>query len=172
MPFPTLVAVVEDDADERTALGRVLRAAGFDVSSYASAGEFRAAPPPRALCLLLDVQLDGLSGVDLLRGLRAAGSSLPVIVSTAGEDDDWQREAAALGCVAILRKPFSGRDLVSFLRTLGGGRAPLRPKSNCPSRFARIAFRDAPPSSIAVEPPGWCTSSRTTAMCGAPRPGS
>ena len=68
MPQLSLIVVIEDDADERTALGRVLRASGFDVSSYPSAENFLASPPPAALCLVIDVQLDGMSGSSFFTG--------------------------------------------------------------------------------------------------------
>jgi FixJ family two-component response regulator len=126
VPRPSLVVVIEDDADERTALGRVLRVGGFEVSSYASAEEFLASPPAGALCLLLDVQLEGRSGLDLLRALRAEGSNLPVIVNSVRDDAESLREAEQLGCLAYLPKPFSGRALVSLLRMMADER-PLRP---------------------------------------------
>lgn len=115
----TLVVVIEDDADERVALGRVLRVGGYDVASYASAEEFLASPPRRPLCVLLDMQLDGMSGLELLRTLRADGSTLPVIVITAADDAQWREEAEQLGCTAYLRKPFQGRALVALIRSLG-----------------------------------------------------
>jgi FixJ family two-component response regulator len=118
MTPPTCIAVVEDDADERVALGRVLRASGFDVKSYPSAEDFLASEPAQPLCLLLDIQLEGMSGLDLLRVLRTDGSTLPVIVVTASDDADFRGEAERLGCVAYLRKPFQGRTLVALLRTL------------------------------------------------------
>jgi FixJ family two-component response regulator len=114
------IVVIEDDADQRTALGRVLRAGGFEVSSYPSAENFLASPMPAALCLVIDVQLEGMSGLDLLHWLRAAGSRLPVIMITASDDDDVHRKARQLGCVAYLRKPFPGRALVALLRMLPG----------------------------------------------------
>jgi FixJ family two-component response regulator len=118
MAGPSLVAVVEDNPDERTALGRILRIGGFEVSTYASAEEFIASPPSGALCLLLDLQLDGMSGLDLLRGLRAEASMLRVIVNTASDDPESYREAAQLGCLAYLQKPYSGRALVTLLHEL------------------------------------------------------
>jgi FixJ family two-component response regulator len=94
------------------------------VEGYASAEEFLAAPPRGALCLLLDLQLGGMSGFELLRGLRAEGSTLPVIVNTARDDAEAHREAEQLGCIAYLPKPYSGLELVSFLRTLGSPSPP------------------------------------------------
>jgi FixJ family two-component response regulator len=127
---PTLVVVIEDDADERVALGRVLRVGGYDVISYASAEEFLASPPRRPLCLLLDMQLEGMSGLELLRALRAGGSTLPVIVITAGDDALWRDEVEQLGCVAYLRKPCQARALIALIRSLSSDSrdGPLVPR--------------------------------------------
>ena len=114
------IVLIEDDADERTALGRVLLASGFEVTSYPSAETFLASPPQAALCLVIDVQLDGMSGLELLHWLRTAGSRLPVIIVTASDDDETHRKAEQLGCLAYLRKPFPGRALVALLRMLPG----------------------------------------------------
>jgi FixJ family two-component response regulator len=112
------IAVVEDDADERVALGRVLHASGFDVKSYASAEDYLASEETEPLCLLLDLQLGSTSGLDLLRGLRTGGSTLPIIILTGSDDGHSRSEAEQLGCTAYLRKPFEGRSLVTLLRTL------------------------------------------------------
>ena len=119
MDTPTpLVVVIEDDAAERKALGRVLRAGGFATAAYSSAEEFRALPPAQApLCLVLDVRLGGMSGLDLQRMLRAEGSTLPVIIVTAHDDPEIHSEAERLGCSAYLRKPFEGRALLALLRS-------------------------------------------------------
>ncbi len=119
------VAVIEDDADARTSLGRVLRASGFDVRGYASAEDFLSSGLLEPLCLLLDIQLVGMSGLELLRELRNVGSPIPVIVLTASEDADSRSEAEELGCIAYLRKPFQGRALVALVRTLARERQSL-----------------------------------------------
>jgi FixJ family two-component response regulator len=116
MTILAAIAIVEDDTDERVALGRVLRASGFEVKSYASAEHYLAESTVEPGCLLLDMQLDGMSGLDLLRGLRSSGSAIPVIVITASDDVDSRNEAEQLGCIAYLRKPFQGRALVGLLR--------------------------------------------------------
>lgn len=119
MPLQSYVALVEDNADERVAVGRVLRAGGFDVTSYACAEDYLAAEPAEPLCLLLDLHLEeGMSGLTLLRGLRTRGSSLPVVIITATEDRHSRTEAERLGCLAYLRKPFQGRALVEMLHSL------------------------------------------------------
>ena len=112
------VALIEDDADARVALGRVLKASGFVVSSYASAEAYLASGVNEPVCLLVDMQLEGMSGLDLLRALRTGGSALPVIVITADDDFDSRAEAEQLGCVAYLHKPCPGRQLVALLRSL------------------------------------------------------
>jgi DNA-binding response OmpR family regulator len=119
------VAVIEDDADARISLGRVLRASGFDVRGYASAEDFLSSRLLEPLCLLLDIQLVGMSGLELLRGLRNEGCALPVIVLTASDDADTRSEAEQLGCFAYLRKPFQGRALVALVRTLARERQAL-----------------------------------------------
>ena len=111
------VAVIEDDTDARASLGRVLRAGGFDLRGYASAEDFLSSGSLEPLCVLLDMQLVGMSGLELLRGPRSEGSPIPVIVLTASEDPDSRSEAEGLGCVAYLRKPFQGRALVTLVRT-------------------------------------------------------
>ncbi len=118
------MAVVEDDADARVALGRVLQAGGFEVRSYASAEDYLAAERLSTLCLVVDVQLEGMSGLDLLRALRTDGSTLPVIVVTAADDTACRTDAERLGCVAYLCKPYLGRSLVTLLKRLEGGLPP------------------------------------------------
>src|SRR5262245_64480713 len=114
-----LVVVVEDDPSSRTSLGRVLRAGGFDTAMYTSAEEFLSSPPdPVPICLLLDIQLGGLSGLDLQRRLQAEGSRIPFIAITAFDDDQTREEAEALGCVAFLNKPCEGHRIVQLIRSI------------------------------------------------------
>jgi FixJ family two-component response regulator len=118
MPAP-LVVIVEDDPSSRTSLGRVLRAGGFEAVMYSSAEEYLNAPPdPTPICMLLDIQLGGLSGLELRRRLEARGSSIPFIAITAFDDEHTRREAEALGCVAYLRKPCEGHAVVALIRSL------------------------------------------------------
>jgi FixJ family two-component response regulator len=75
---PAHVAVIEDDDLERGALGRLLQAGGFEPELFESAETFIASPPTRSwLCLVVDVHLTGMSGIDLQRKLRAEGSEVP-----------------------------------------------------------------------------------------------
>jgi FixJ family two-component response regulator len=116
-PLPVVV-LIDDDAGERKALSRVLRAGGFAAAPYASAEEFLASPPvERPVCLLLDIQLEGMSGLDLQDQLNAEGSTVPVIVITASDDAGARRRAEVSGCIAFLRKPFEGRHLLDVVRS-------------------------------------------------------
>ena len=118
MPLP-LVVVVEDDLGSRTSLGRVLRLGGFEIALYASAEEFlKSRPAPIPFCLILDIRLGGQSGLDLQRLLKAEGSRVPFIVTTAFDDDRVRDEAEALGCLAYLRKPCEGQAILALLRSL------------------------------------------------------
>jgi FixJ family two-component response regulator len=111
-----LVAVVEDDAPSRAALGRLLFASGFEPALFPSAEAFIDAPPDRSpLCLILDVQLGGISGIDLQHRLRAAGSAVPIIVITALADESLRDRAVRTGCTAFLRKPFSATALLGAI---------------------------------------------------------
>lgn len=100
-----LVVVVDDDPAVLKAFGRVLRAAGFDTATYSSAEDYLAAPPTRRVhCLVLDVQLSGMSGLDLQRLLRSRGSTLPVIILTAFDDETVRRDAWTAGCAGYFDK--------------------------------------------------------------------
>lgn len=113
------VAVVEDDAHARNALGRLLNAAGFDHALIESAEAFLASKPEREwACLIVDVQLTGMSGIDLQRRLRSEGSNTPVIVITAHASDAIRERAEQSGCAAFLTKPLSGDSILTVLRLL------------------------------------------------------
>ena len=119
VPLPLVVVVVEDDASSRTSLGRVLRAGGFQPAVYPSAEEYLDAPPHDApFCLLLDIQLGGLSGLELQRRLQTRGSRVPFIAITAFDDDEARLEAEALGCLGYLRKPCEAQAIIHLIRSL------------------------------------------------------
>ncbi|MBY5333742.1 response regulator [Rhizobium leguminosarum] len=110
------VAVVDDDASLRRSLGRLLNAYGFLAVEYASAEAFLARDPKTAIdCLVLDIDLGGMSGIDLQRRLKAEGTTLPVIFITALETDSVKVEAEKVGCVAYLQKQFSGAALIAAI---------------------------------------------------------
>lgn len=111
------IAVVDDDESVRRALGRLLRAAGFQPVDYPSAEQFlEERQRVRTDCLVLDIQLGGMSGLDLQRKLATSSTAPPVILITAGEDPGTSEEARRAGCVAFFRKPVPGEPLLTAVR--------------------------------------------------------
>ena len=112
-----IIAVVEDDDGMRKALERLLRIAGFQPLLFTTAEAFLGDQAAQsAACVVLDIHLPGLSGLELRRRMSAAGNQQPVIFITAGEDDSMRRGAEELGCSAYLRKPFEGAALLDAVR--------------------------------------------------------
>ncbi len=109
-----LVEVVDDDISVRESLEGLIRSAGLEVRLSASAEEFLSSSDPRkADCLILDVRLAGMSGIELHRHLMARQCKVPVIFITAHASDNRARsEAASDWTVAYLTKPFSEDELV------------------------------------------------------------
>jgi len=109
-----LVAVVDDDISVRESLESLIRSVGLDVRVFASAEEFlNSGHPPKADCLILDVRLPGMSGIDLHRRLLALSHKVPVAFITAhGTDDRARSEAASDWTVAYLTKPFGEDELL------------------------------------------------------------
>ena len=107
------VLVVEDDRAMREALARILSVAGFSVSSFACAEALlEAGAAAEGACLILDIHLPGITGLELHRRLIERGVSVPVIFITGVDDDDTRERAAAAGADAYLAKPFPGRQLI------------------------------------------------------------
>jgi len=103
------VAVVDDDESVCRSFGRLLRTAGFHPVTYVSAEAFLAdAKRPRFDCLVLDVQLGGLSGLELSHRLAAVNDGTPVVFITAHDDPGVQTEAETSGCAGYFRKTDSG----------------------------------------------------------------
>ena len=116
-PCQTYVAVVDDDESVCRALSRLLRAEGIQPVSYLSAEEFLAdSKRPQFDCLVLDIQLGGISGVELHRQLRASGSSTPVIYITAHDEPETREQAQSAGCAAYFRKTAPGREVLQAIR--------------------------------------------------------
>ena len=109
-----LISVVDDDSSVRTALDRLMRSVRMNVNLFASAEEFlNSAHTRKADCLIFDVRLPGMSGVELHRHLLAQQYRVPVIFITAhGSDEAARLEAASDWTVAYFTKPFSGDELL------------------------------------------------------------
>ena len=111
------VFVVDDDASVRRSTERLLRSVGFSVHSFGSAQEFLTSPRPEGpACLLLDLRLPGLSGLDLQAELKRSGIDIPIIFITGHGDIPTTVEAMKAGAVEFLTKPFRKRDLLDAIR--------------------------------------------------------
>ena len=111
------VRVVDDDTSVREALGGLLRSAGFAVETFASAQEFLARPPSDLPgCLVLDVRLPGLSGLDLQQRMAELNIEMPIVFITGHGDVPTSVRAMKAGAVEFLTKPFGERDLLDAIR--------------------------------------------------------
>lgn len=110
------VAVVDDDPSMLKAAADLLDAHGASASLFTSAEEFLASGlAEQADCLLLDVHLGGLSGIELRQQLKTSRPNLPVIFMTALDDETIRQQALRAGCVTCLHKPFPARQLINAL---------------------------------------------------------
>jgi FixJ family two-component response regulator len=116
MPDVPLMAIVDDDDALRNSLDNLLRSVGFRVQGFASAEAFlQAQHAPETACLILDVRLPGMNGLELQRQLVAAHWGIPIIFVTAYADDDMRSRALAAGAVAFLSKPCREEDLLQAI---------------------------------------------------------
>ena len=108
-----VVAIIDDDQSVLAAIGCLLRAHGYRVEGYTSAEAFLArASKSEPACLVLDVKLEAMSGLELQHHLRASGSKLPIVIITANDDEITRRRTTDAGCIAYLRKPFLVEPLI------------------------------------------------------------
>jgi FixJ family two-component response regulator len=118
---PRTIAVVDDDASVRKSLGRLLRGAGFGVEAFASAEDYLAregtCPPD---CLVLDISLGGMSGLDLRDSLARSGSTVPIVFITAHDDPAMLRALPDGARTPCLRKPFDESLLFEAISNLLG----------------------------------------------------
>jgi FixJ family two-component response regulator len=118
MPKPdATVFVVDDDESVREALGSLVRSAGLGVATYATAQDFLAGPRADGpSCLVLDVQLPGLSGLDLQRRMAEGNLEIPIIFITGHGDVPTSVRAMKAGAVEFLTKPFGDADLLTAIQ--------------------------------------------------------
>jgi len=117
MASPIYIAVVDDDISVCTSLCRLLRLAHFRPIAYASAEAFLADEQrPRFDCLVLDIRLGGMSGLELLALLVAQNAQLPVIFVTTVDEPAARAEATALGCAGFFSKSAPGSGIIEAIR--------------------------------------------------------
>jgi FixJ family two-component response regulator len=118
LPQSPVIAIVDDDASVRAATTCLMRSLGYTAHSFASAEDFLQSPHVAdAACLIADVQMPGMSGVDLHSVLIARGRRIPVIFITAFPEERVRVRALDSGAVCFLSKPFDSKILVECLKT-------------------------------------------------------
>ena len=114
----TLISVVDDDESMREAIRGLMKSLGYTAVAFASAEEFLSSCQiPRTSCLITDVQMPGITGLELHHRLLAAGKIIPTILITAYPDDSARERALGDGVVSYLSKPFDENDLLICIRS-------------------------------------------------------
>ncbi|AXE95816.1 response regulator transcription factor [Paraburkholderia sp. 22099] len=112
----SFVCIVDDDASVRSGLGNLLKAVGYTTVSFSSGEDFLASPVvDDALCVLLDVRMQGMQGLDVQRRLNAEHRRVPIVFMSAHGDDDTVQRAMRQGAVGFLRKPFAEEMLLDSI---------------------------------------------------------
>ena len=144
---PGKVYVIDDDPSMRKALGRLCQAAGLVVKTFASAREFlHGEPPTSPACLVLDVHLPGLSGLDLQAELTARNIQTPIVFITGQGDIPTTVRAMRAGAVDFLTKPFRNQDLLTVIHGALSKDQQLQPlqveKAALQQRFSALTPRE------------------------------
>jgi CheY-like chemotaxis protein len=118
LPAPSVISVIDDDASIRVATNNLLRSRGYIVHTFASAEEFLRSPHiNETSCVIADVQMSAMNGLDLLAAIRAKGHDAPFIFITAFPDENLRTRAIRAGAVCFLAKPFAAPNLIKCLQT-------------------------------------------------------
>ena len=116
-----LISVVDDDPSMSRMLCRAIKAAGLSIDAFGSAEEFLDSDASRAsVCLILDMNLPGMSGLELQQRLNASRLEVPIIFMSAQADETTRLRALKAGAVGFLRKPFSIESLLAILHQSTG----------------------------------------------------
>jgi len=112
-----VVSIVDDDASVRRSTRRLLRSSGFRAEAFASAEEFlESKSAAKTACLILDLRMPGMNGLELQRRLTQNGHRVPIIFLSAHASEEDERSALRAGAVQFLRKPISKEALLSAIR--------------------------------------------------------
>ena len=116
MPTVPPISIVDDDLDFRSSLEDLIRSAGLRAQAFSSAEEFlRSNQMHETSCLILDVHMPGMSGLELQRKMVVANSDMPIIFVTALEDADQRTQTLEAGAVAFLYKPLYEEELLNAI---------------------------------------------------------
>jgi FixJ family two-component response regulator len=114
-----LISIVDDDDSIRNSLDDLIRSAGFRTQGFPSAEAFLSSPRARdTACLILDVRMPGMNGLDLQRTIVAANWQIPIIFITSHTDDAARARALEAGAVGFLYKPFRDDELLNAMETI------------------------------------------------------
>jgi FixJ family two-component response regulator len=139
------VLIIDDDAELRASLARLLRSVGIDAQLFASVPEFlKSDLPDRPICLVLDVRFPERSGLDLQRELAAADIQLPIVFITGYADVPMSVQAMKGGAIEFLTKPFRDHDLLEAIQ-LGIARDRARRENERSLRALRERFESLSP---------------------------
>jgi len=117
MPEEIVVSIVDDDASVRRSTRRLLLSSGFRAEAFASAEEFlESKSAAKTACLILDLRMPGMNGLELQRRLNQNGDPVPVIFLSAHASEEDERSALRAGAVQFLRKPTSKEALLGAIR--------------------------------------------------------
>lgn len=117
-----MISIIDDDDSVREAAASLVRSLGLRVSTFASAEAFLQSPDLSAShCVITDVQMPGMSGIELQEHLVREGHRTPVILMTAFPEERVRRRAMAAGAIGFLSKPFDGSDMIACLETALAG---------------------------------------------------
>ena len=117
MPEDIVVSIVDDDASVRRSTRRLLRSSGFRAEAFASAEEFLDSKSAvETGCLILDLRMPGMNGLELQRRLSQNGNPVPIIFLSAQASEEDERSALRSGAVQFLRKPVSKEALLGAIR--------------------------------------------------------
>jgi len=130
MPGAALISIIDDDQSLREAVKALMRSLGLTAETFASAEDFLNSDSlHRTACLIVDVQMPGMSGPDLHHRLVTSGKPIPTILITAYPDNRARARALQAGVIGYLAKPFEESDLLACIRSAigdagGGGKDP------------------------------------------------
>ena len=130
MSSPPMISIIDDDESVRVATESLVRSLGLTARTFESAEAFLESPlVGRTACVITDVQMPGMSGVELQSVLRAKGDTTPLIFITAFPEERIRRQVDAAGAIGFLAKPFDGSAMIDCIdRALGAaGGTPVGP---------------------------------------------
>ena len=117
-----MIFIIDDDAAAQDSLSLLLECEGFATEEFASCREFLDADGAgEGDCLLLDIHMPGMSGIELLETMGRRGNALPVIIVSGRVDAAIRKRALAAGALAVVEKPYPGKEVIGLVRRALGG---------------------------------------------------